>query len=332
MAIVSVIVPVYNVEAYVGRCIDSVLSQTFTDLELILVDDGSSDKSGDICDEYATRDSRIRVIHKDNGGVSSARNAGLDYVFSQSSSEWLCFVDSDDWVSSRYIELLLEACINCGVDISACSHKKTEQEETILVKEEAFSVLSAEDFCCDYVNDSYIVMWGKLYKRSCFEGVRFPLGKIHEDEFVVYKLLFAAKKVAYTSSHLYNYFVRQGSIMTSEWSVKRMDGIFAIGEQLEFAEKNAYIKFKIHTSKRYYYSILVSLARLKQTKNKALINEYKGILAKKLKKAKRQFKECGHCFNYDEYDLQYGIVYPVTTRIRRYKNALLRRIGKNKNR
>ena len=123
MPIISVIVPVYKVEPYIHRCIDSILSQTFVDFELILIDDGSPDNCPDICDEYALKDNKIHVIHQKNSGLSVARNAGLDYVSSSSNSEWITFVDSDDWIDKHYLEYLYKAANESNTNISSCVYR-----------------------------------------------------------------------------------------------------------------------------------------------------------------------------------------------------------------
>ena len=126
MPAISVIVPVYKVEKYIHRCVDSILGQTFTDYELILVDDGSPDNCGAICDEYAVKDSRIVVIHQENGGLSAARNTGIDWSFANSDSRWLTFIDSDDWVHPEYLQRLLAAAVEHNVSVSICGYAQTE--------------------------------------------------------------------------------------------------------------------------------------------------------------------------------------------------------------
>ncbi len=129
MTEISIIVPVYNVEKFLPRCIDSILEQTYTNFELILVDDGSPDNCGRICDEYVEKDSRVAVIHQKNGGLSAARNAGLDWAFENSDSEWITFIDSDDWVHPLYLECLYNACIMNNLEIAVCNYLRTDKEE-----------------------------------------------------------------------------------------------------------------------------------------------------------------------------------------------------------
>ena len=133
MPVISVIVPVYNVEKYLHRCVDSILAQTFTDFELILVDDGSPDNCGKICDEYAEKDSRIHVIHKVNGGLSDARNAGIDWAFANSNSEWVTFIDSDDWVDKYYLEYLYNSILTHKTKLAVCNYEKTYGEELSII-------------------------------------------------------------------------------------------------------------------------------------------------------------------------------------------------------
>ena len=237
MPTISVIVPVYKVEKYIHRCVDSILSQTFQDFELILVDDGSPDNSGAICDDYAAKDSRVRVIHKENGGLSAARNTGIDWVFDHSDSQWLTFIDSDDWVHSEYLERLLCAAVENNVSVSVCNFIEVNEENIDF----NYSILEAER----WENQAFFqekpilatIAWGKLYRRGIFTMLRYPAGKIHEDEFVTYKALFSEKFLSYINAPLYFYFNNSTSITRSAWSLKRLDAIAAIEERIDFFEK-----------------------------------------------------------------------------------------------
>lgn len=226
---ISVIVPVYNVEPYLRQCIDSILAQTYTDFELILVDDGSPDNCGAICDEYAEKDNRIRVIHQKNGGVSAARNAGIDIA----TGEYISFVDSDDWVHPEYLAYLYRAVQEQGVLLSACGFIKT-----CIRTDEALSPFSCvvrdglDWFKEDHVHG--VVAWAKLCHRSLFEVIRYPVGKIHEDEFITYKLLHHAGKIGVVDAKLYYYFANENGIMGSAYSVRRLDALDAIEEQCTF--------------------------------------------------------------------------------------------------
>ena len=235
---ISVIVPVYKVEAYLDRCVQSILQQTYTDFELIAVDDGSPDRCGPMCDEWAARDSRIRVIHKENGGLSDARNAGIDWAFAHSDSRWLFFVDSDDLLHPEALQRLLEAAIEFDVDISIGGFAETSGDLPA-VEQSALQprLWETRAFFMQKNNLDAIVAWGKLYRKELFAQIRYPVGKIHEDEYTTYKLLFACEKVAVITAALYGYYINPNGITKSEWSPKRMDILDALQERLRFFRK-----------------------------------------------------------------------------------------------
>lgn len=209
----SVIVPVYNVEAYLPRCVDSILAQSYSNLEVILVDDGAKDASGAICDAYAVKDPRVKVIHKANGGLSSARNAGLEIA----SGEYIAFVDSDDWIEPDAYSHLLEVMkkyevrLVCGgrYDVDGGTGEKTvglcpSKEETVSGEELAGRIFlwdGCDSSACD-----------KLYHRSVLENFRYPEGKVCEDVPVTYKIVLAAGQAAMSDRPFYNYYHRPGSI------------------------------------------------------------------------------------------------------------------------
>ena len=242
MPLISVIVPVYKVEPYLRRCVDSILAQTFTDFELILVDDGSPDNCGAICDEYAQKDSRVYVIHQENGGLSAARNAGIDWVFAHSDSEWISFVDSDDWVHPEYLERLLYAALDNDVGISICGYDETKGEDPEINADELTpQIWNPEGFFVEYVVNA-TVAWGKLYRKECFENLRYPVGRIHEDEYITYILLFNCSSIAYIKASLYSYYINHQGIIRSPWSLKRLDTLTAFEQQLEFFSKKGYTR------------------------------------------------------------------------------------------
>lgn len=232
---ISVIVPAYNVEKYLHRCVDSILAQTFTDFELILVDDGSTDNCGAICDEYAQKDSRVHVIHQKNSGPAAARNVGIDWAFENTSSEWLAFVDSDDWVHPKYLEYLYRAVMEYDTRISMCSFKYKdeyciEQDHTDyagrkITAEEAYTLNT--EAIAGYV-------WSKLYHKSCFSSIRFPVGRLWEDLATTYKLLWNEGSIALVEKTLYYYFENHVSIVRCEWTPKKLDELLAYEEQIPF--------------------------------------------------------------------------------------------------
>ncbi len=258
---ITVIVPVYNVEPYLHRCVDSILAQTYTDFELILVDDGSPDNCPSICDAYAAQDERVRVIHQPNGGLSAARNAGIDWAFANSDSQWLTFIDSDDWVHKEYLERLLDAAVTQNVSISLCGFERTEGAEADVQDNMPVYLWTPEDF---YVKDNVTATtaWGKLYWKSCFEEIRYPVGKIHEDEFVTYRILFEQEQIAVIDAPLYMYYQNPQSIMGSPWSERKMVSIEAIEGQLQYMEDKGFCAALREIRKRYIYNMSNHLLRL----------------------------------------------------------------------
>ncbi len=229
---ISIIVPVYKVEPYIRQCVESILAQTYTDFELILVDDGSPDNCGAICDEYAQKDSRVRVVHQQNGGLSAARNAGLDIA----KGEYVTFIDSDDFVRGDYLKKMSSALIEAEADISICDmvpfDDGTEPQNGDESNTIEPNVISGRDACLSiYHMDGKIpvMAWGKLYRLELFDGIRYPNGMIHEDDATTPKLLYKASKVAVIQSKLYCYRSRPDSITSRAFTEKRFDGVNAAG-------------------------------------------------------------------------------------------------------
>lgn len=237
---VSVIVPIYNIDRYLQSCIDSILAQTYSYIEIILVNDGSSDQCGFICDRNSKVDERIRVIHKENGGLSSARNEGLNAAI----GKYVAFIDGDDTIHQKFVEILVDLCEKYECDIAVCdfltvmeaSLKLPLNPQQSLIFYTGQQALSA--LCIGNDGVKYSIACNKIYKRELFQGICYPEGRIHEDEFVTYKILWKARKVAVTNQYLYYYLQRAGSIIRSEYSLKRLDGIVAFEERLEFLKKN----------------------------------------------------------------------------------------------
>ena len=211
--LVSIIVPIYKVEPYLRRCLDSIVNQTYTNLEIILVDDGSPDGCPQICDEYAAKDNRIVVIHKENGGLSDARNAGLDIC----KGEYISFVDSDDWVDEKYIEILLDLAIKENADIAVGKHEKTTNNiasQTVLQSEySSLNSIQAIENLFGKNSLTFTVSWGKIYKRNLWKSLRFPKGKLYEDAYLSHILYDLSKKICFSNNVIYYYFQRPNSIM-----------------------------------------------------------------------------------------------------------------------
>ena len=289
--LISVVVPVYNVEEYLNRCVDSILNQTFTDFELILVDDGSPDNCGKICDEYAEKDNRVRVIHKPNGGLSDARNAGIEWALKNSDSEWITFIDSDDWVHPQYLELLLKAACDSGTSISICSYVSTDkQTNDTKIFDSKFEIHNTEKFYIEK-NVNAVVAWGKLYKKKDFTEIRYPVGKIHEDEFTTHKILFKYDNVAFVNEELYYYFTNPEGIMNSKWSPKRIDVLEAFEEKIDFFAKKQLINLKENDIRVYVGLIARQSNELKSVEEQKLRNQCIHILRKKSRKCLRKHRK-----------------------------------------
>lgn len=233
---ISVIVPVYKVESYLHRCIDSIIGQSFTDFELILVDDGSPDECGRICDSYAQIDGKVRVIHQKNKGISAARNAGIEWVFKNSDSQWITFIDSDDWVHTNYLEYLLRAAESNGTSVSMCEYHVTDRTENEEETEYSSSILTPRE-AYSYKTERYkAYAWGRMYRTECFREVRFPEGRSWEDLATTYRVLFSCQKIAVVNCSLYYYFLREDSITSKAWHMGKLDELWAIEEQFEYFE------------------------------------------------------------------------------------------------
>lgn len=235
--LISVIVPAYNVEKYLEKCVESLIKQTYSNLEIILVDDGSTDNTGDLCDVYSKKDNRIKVIHKKNGGQSEARNYALDIA----KGKYITFLDSDDYVSNDYIEYMYNLLRNNGADISICDvqivnfenkkYKTDETEVKVYTTKEAFENLL-------YSEGIEVAVYAKLYLKEYFDNIRFPVGEKYEDIAIIAVLMDKAKKIVYGNKKCYFYYTRQGSTSKSGFNKNELDYIKNVGVMLEYIKQN----------------------------------------------------------------------------------------------
>lgn len=260
---ISVIVPVYQVEKYLENCVRSILDQTYTELEIILVDDGSNDNCPAMCDEFAGKDKRIKVIHKENGGLSDARNAGLEAA----TGDYIAFVDSDDYIHPEmYANMVAFLERNPDFNLVMCRYKKVEEQDNeIYLKQTAqdIRILEHRDFIEDMFSaqgyEEYVVVWNKLYRREIWKELRFPVGKLREDEFVSYKFLYPQEKIAFFMDRTYYYRQRSGSIMQSSQIKAYWDNTEALVEKVAyFAQKkpeeySLCVKRSLETIIYYYF-------------------------------------------------------------------------------
>lgn len=249
---VSVIIPIYNIELYVRECVESVLAQSYRELEIILVDDGSTDSCPQLCDAFLTRDDRIRVIHRQNGGLSAARNSGIKAA----TGEYLVFLDGDDYLSPIAIEQLLTVILKENTAIGVTSFSIDPQTLSDSVSEETFS-LSASDAIKEIFSERrfFTSAWGKIYKRELFTEIHFPEGLIYEDFAVMYRLFDLAKKVAFCDAKIYFYRYTTTSITHSAFRKKRMDYFTVTDEVTEFIEKNYPEVRKTHNERTVHNAI-----------------------------------------------------------------------------
>ncbi len=237
MDLISIIVPIYKVEPYLDRCIRSIVAQTYTNIEIILVDDGSPDNCPAICDDWAKRDSRIKVIHKENGGLSDARNAGLAIA----TGELISFIDSDDSIAPEFLEQLHRALIEHNADIAECAVSYvSESGETLRQRNAAESVQMDKIEALRRLvqeNGVYQTVWNKLYRREVIDGIPFEKGKLNEDEFWTYRVFDRIGKQAIVREPLYNYLQRGSSIIGVGYNIRRLDGLEARFLRMEYLQK-----------------------------------------------------------------------------------------------
>lgn len=276
--IISVIVAIYNVEKYVDFCIKSIVNQTYKNIEIILVDDGSTDNSHSICDDWVKKDNRIKVIHKPNGGLSDARNAGLDIM----TGEYVTFIDGDDYIDSRYIEVLYNNLVKNNVQVSQvdfCYEDKPKREQITEI------TIDSKEACKNYYLSLYpminISACAKLYSRSIINEIRFPVGKIHEDQFFTPNVVYNAEGISLSNEQLYCYVKRDGSIMHSVFSKKRWDNIWAVDQCINVYKQNGdkeLVRAANHYKKKVHAKFVIQA--YKDNKTNEILNEYKMPLVK----------------------------------------------------
>lgn len=242
MALVSIIVPVFNVERYLNRCIASVANQTYQDIQIVLVDDGSTDQSPEICDSWATEDSRVTVVHQANGGVSIARNRGLDMA----TGEYILWVDSDDYIAPETVETMMRTALQNHADMVICDFEKGTDDH--------YTFKTSTQTPCEQIDNTsaltriyanahsalrYAAPWAKLAKRSLYQDIRYPEGKIFEDIYTTHKLIYRCERIAVLDIPLFYYFQRPDSIMNAMFSMKKLDYLQALVERITFFEANS---------------------------------------------------------------------------------------------
>jgi len=298
MAKISVIVPVYNVEVYLDKCVKSIVNQSYRDLEIILVDDGSLDRSSELCDMWAQKDRRIRVIHQKNKGLSGARNAGLHIA----KGDYLGFVDSDDYIALTMFEQMISAIQESNAELCICGVQWVNEDQSIYTKvakspikneiidrEKAFYKLSDEkDFY-------YITVWNKLYKKSIFDKIRFPENRIHEDEFLIHHIFNQCSRIVSIKNELY-YYVQRSNSITHSYSVRRLDAAWALYDRYLFFSKEGYKDLSFYVLRKCYNNVLNNIERCDVIQNKKEFDCIVKVLIKALWNNLRVFKLILHYY------------------------------------
>lgn len=290
---ISIVVPVYNIKAHVENCIQSILKQTYTDFELFLVDDGSTDGSGDICDRYAALDGRIQVIHKKNGGLSDARNTGTKLA----AGEWITYIDGDDYIEREYLAELYKQASENGAQISvvqACirrgGYAEKEKGKKPPLNQNGW-LISGKEAAGEIVhrnNMNMICAWGKLYHRDLLPMLVYPCGRVHEDEFITYRVFYEAAKVAVSLKKYYNYVIRGDSITRRDYYEKRLDKLDALKEAICFFEERREEELAAYAKLRYFLNLQIAWYRVKKS---SVIKEKQPLLLDLQRKRQLFWKE-----------------------------------------
>ena len=296
--IVSIIVPIYNVEKYLKRCIKSILGQTYKKIQIILVDDGSTDNCPAICDEYAEKDNRIKVIHKKNGGLSDARNAGIKHA----NGKYITFIDSDDYIDQNYIQVLYESIIKTKSDIAIAGHKTIYPKKTIIHKAKSSIQITSEEALYRLLYDKELdtSAWAKLYKTALFNYIKYPKGRLFEDTATTYKLLDTAKKITIIPKAIYNYEIRDNSISTQEFSDKKMDMITSTEEMTQYIFKK-YPQLENGCNRRLMFAYLSTLSQT--TRSNRVPKKYVNIIMKYIRQNRRKVLNDKNIPKRDRYSL-----------------------------
>lgn len=290
--LITVIVPIYKVENYISKCIESIINQTYSDIEIILVDDGSPDNCPKICDDYCRRDKRIKVIHKENGGLSDARNIGLECA----KGKYILFIDGDDYIKSEMLEIMHKVIISDASDMVICNYELVDEYEKVAAQERdkiyehdnekiVIDEKTFWDNCYDYDYLYYVVAWNKLYDRKVFDNIRYKKGAVHEDEIILHKIVDKCNKISCIPEKLYIYVQHENSIMNSKVSEKNMYCIDGIIYRIKYLHKKG---FDNHLDR--HFNICVSILEKYGMHNGVNDKTYKEYLMKTKRLSKEIFK------------------------------------------
>lgn len=271
---ISIIVPIYNVEKYIEKTIKTILQQSYENIEVLLINDGSTDNSKLICEKFCSLDKRVKLINKKNGGLSSARNVGIKYA----KGELIVFIDGDDYIENDMMEKLYNAIKVSNADIAICNFDFVDDHEAVIKNEYVVrnQILSPEECLHKLIGDKYfyyVTAWNKMYKKDIFKKYQFPLGKIHEDEFIIHHIFKDCKRITTIADTLYHYVQRNNSIMNTLINIKKLDAVYAFMDRYEFAIENDYSELASYSLRQAYGAMLLCLNNLPISKNMTLIKK-----------------------------------------------------------
>ncbi len=281
---ISVIVPVYNVEKYLDRCVQSLFNQTYENIEIVLINDGSTDRSGEICDRYAQEDSRVKVLHQEYNGVADARNKGV----AMATGEYVIFLDGDDEADREYVGKLYKTLIENDLDIAQCCLLRIRNGQPInkLDVNNGVRIFNGIEMQMKtFDRDRYFcnVVCGKLFKKGLFEGLSFPYGRINEDESMIYRLTFKSKRVGIIDDYLYYYHYNGDSITEKKYNIHRLDAFYMLEEKFVFYKEQGLEDFANKTANEYFSQMSIVFCHKKEE----IADDYNAIK----KKAKEIYKK-----------------------------------------
>lgn len=330
--LISVIIPIYQVEEYLNKCIASVANQTYKNLEIILVDDGSPDNCPEICDKWSKKEQRIKVIHKKNGGLSDARNAGLKIA----EGEFISFIDSDDFIALDMYECLLKKIKETEADLAICDYERIDEngnfiEEESPIKDEILTLDQAIEKLTEKKWWYYVTAWNKLYSKKSLKGIEFPVGKIHEDQFVAHKVFNNCKKIVCINQKKYFYVQRASSIMSADKAIRHLDSVEALCERMDFLKENNLERYldgmKIILCREYqsfrYQSTKLLYSKESKNRIKKIDTMFKRYYIDKYSSSKEKIK-------YSSPPLYFSIIYIKNKISFKYRISILIKLLKSK--
>ena len=320
--LISIIIPVYNIEKYIHRCIQSIINQTYRNIEIIIVDDGSTDNSGTVCDELAKADNRIFVYHKQNGGAADARNYGLE----KATGSYIGFVDGDDFIHPQMYELLLQTAIQYNADLTACKNVRENEQKFMASRFDEDTIESKVKIIDPFEavirpHELDICPWNKLYKTSLFEEIKYPAGKMCEDEFVFHHIIFAAQKIRLLDIPLYYYENREGSVMYGINEKRIEDGNEALLDRVSFVAENKWTDILPYAIMNYCDFCIYHYRNLKKNSD-----EYTKIMERlhdRVRSILNSYKGCSIHIRYRLFAIS-PTMYGIYSYIRDIKNAILK--------